>query len=166
MRLSKKLSINKFVVGTPTPQVNLRNVQLKNKKQIQKILHMMAMSLDIGIGWTFLTFLTAFAASPAVVFVCVTLGECCYRGGVQSFLRTMTRESIVEGCDIKNHVKSFGLGCVAWIPGVIAAVQAASITSTQQISFAVASASPGTTAISLATDAEKKICWRRRLNKG
>lgn len=140
----------------------------EQKNRYKRRLAMMAMSLGIGIGGSLLVFLTAGAASPAVAAVCGTLGEGCYRGGVQSIFRTMTRESIVEGCDFKNYAISFGFGFVAGVvkgsecigkTGTtgIAAIQAASMTSSQLISLTLANAIPGTTAMSLAADVEKKI---------
>lgn len=135
----------------------------------RRLLMMLASAVFVIAGST-LTFCTAGAAAP-VVGICGALGAGCLGGGVQSFLRTINRKSIEEGCDVKDYLKSFGLGFVAGavaggagvgiLDGIVgigsAAITVSSTTVEQFIAVSASSAAVGGIAFSLAADADKKI---------
>lgn len=130
---------------------------------------MLASAVFVLAG-SIITIFTAGAAAP-VVGICGALGAGCLGGGVQSFLRTINCKSIEEGCDVKDYLKSFGLGFVAGavaggagvgiLDGIVgigsAAITVSSTTVEQFIAVSASSAAVGGVAFSLAADAEKKI---------
>lgn len=140
----------------------------EQKCRYKERLAMMAISIGAIYGGVLLTVMTAGIASPTVLAVCGTFGKGCVGGGVRSLSRIMKRESIEEGCDCKNYVKSFALGFVAGsIHGGASilskgttgrsVVQAARLTCKQQIGMAVASEASVAATSSLAVDAKKKF---------
>ena len=80
----------------------------EQKKEYKNRLHLMALSAGLVIGGIFLTGLTAgMAAHVAIAATAALMG-----GGVQSGLRTISRESIKDGCDFKKYLKSLAIGAI------------------------------------------------------
>lgn len=143
----------------------------EQKRNYRKRLAMMALSFGVGVGGLALNLLTAGAAAPVVVGLCGTLGTGCIGGGVQSLIRTVSRQSIEKGCDMKDYAKTFGLGFVAGavtggagvgisagIAGIgSAATPISATTVTEFIGIGANTAAIGGTTCSLARDFERKI---------
>lgn len=141
----------------------------EQKQQYRRRLWMMLASALLVVAGSALSIATAGAAAP-VVGVCGALGAGCVGGGVQSFLRSINRKSIEEGCDVKDYFKSLGLGFLAGavaggagvgiLDGIVgigsAAITVSSTSIEQFIAASASSAAVGVVAFSLAADAEKK----------
>lgn len=145
------------------------NPEYKTKYKTR--LGVMIGSLILGAGGLALCIGTAGLATPAVVGICGVLGAGLFGGSLQSFLRSINRKSIEEGCDFKDYAKCFGLGLAAGLvsggvgvgitAGVVglgsAAAQASATTVGEFIGMGAGSSAIGGAAFSLAADAEKKF---------
>ena len=98
----------------------------KQNKAYWRRIGMMAGSLGLAIGGIILTALTAGAAAPAVV-VCGTVFEGGFTGaGILSGKHTISKHSVVHGCEPKSWLLRAGIGFLAGAAtgGAVAAIPA------------------------------------------
>ena len=132
---------------------------------------MTAASLGLAIGGAFLTALTAGAAAPATVVCGAVFGAGFTGAGIQSLMHTITKESVVNGCDAKSWALKAGIGfmggavtggaAVGITAGVVglgsAALESGAVTFGQYAGIGAASGASGGVASSLASDTARKF---------
>lgn len=125
----------------------------EQKRKYKNRLVMMATSVLIGGCGVALTVLSA-GTAPVLAVLCATLGAGYIGGGLQSFLRTINRNSIKDGCDPIDYFTSLSLGFLGGaVTGGIGAGITAGITG---IGSAAATATIGQS-IAIGSGS---FCWR------
>ena len=132
---------------------------------------LMAASLGLAVGGVILTALTVGAAAPAAVVCGAIFGGGLAGAGIQSGMHTITKDSVVNGCDAKSWALKAGIGfmggavtggaAVGITAGVVglgsAALESGAVTFGQYAGFGAASGASGGLASSLASDAGRKF---------
>ncbi|XP_028403315.1 uncharacterized protein LOC114526022 [Dendronephthya gigantea] len=83
-------------------------------KQYRKRMGLLILSTLLAVGGVGVTFLTAGMTAPAVLGIVAASGAL-VGGGITSGLRTMTRDSIQNGCAFEKYFKSLLIGAVGGV---------------------------------------------------
>ena len=119
-----------------------------------KRIGLLALSVGLTVGGLLSVVLTAGFSSPLLVTAIA--------GGINSLRETVSKEAVLDGCDVKKWLMSTGVGYVlAFLPGggaiAVALLQTTAITVSELMGIRIAIAAGCGTVSSLGSDAKKKF---------